>query len=100
MAIFMINNKRTPDSIRYNKDCNDFISLEDGTITGEYKYCNRSLECRQVDFSFNAKAIPMESHYLPIIDAKTGEVKEFQYFCTGMHDLRPLKERIEDDEVN
>lgn len=94
-----MENKRTPDSIRYNKDCDDFICLEDGTITGEYKYCNRSLGCRQVGFGLGAKAIPMESHYLPIIDVKTGEVMEFQYFCTGMYDLRPLKERIDDDKV-
>lgn len=91
---------RTSDSIKYNKDCDDFIVLEDGTLIGEYKYCNHSSECRQVDFSFNAKAIPMESHYLPIIDIKTGEVIEHQYFCTGMHDLRPLKERIEDNKAN
>ena len=95
-----MENKGTPDSIRYNKDCDDFICLEDGTITGEYRYCNRSLECRQVGFGLNAKAIPMESHYLPIIDVKTGEVIEFQYFCTGMYDLRPLKERIDDDKVS
>lgn len=93
-----IKNK-IPDSIRYNKDCEDFVVLEDGTIVGDYRYCNRSLDCRQVDFSFNGKAIPMLSHYLPITDVKTGEVTEFQYFCTGMHDLRPLKERSEDDRV-
>lgn len=93
------NNGKTPDSIHYNKDCCDFVCLKDGTIIGECKYCNRSLLCRQVDFSFNAKAIPMESHFLPIIDVKTGEVIEHQYFCTGMYDLRPLKERVEDDKV-
>jgi hypothetical protein len=96
----ILENERTSDSILYNKACPDFIAMNDGTIRGDYKYCDRSLECRQVGFDFNFKATPMESHYLPIIDIKTGEVVEFQYFCTGMHDLRPLKERIEDNKVS
>lgn len=96
----MKEHQRTLDSTKYRKNCLDFICLNDGTVGGDCKYCNYSSKCRQVDFSFNAKAIAMESHYLPIIDVKTGEVIEFQYFCTGMHDLRSLKERIEDDKVS
>ncbi len=90
---------RTSDSIKYNKNCFDFQSLRDGTITGECKYCNLSLNCRQVDLS-GGNPIPMEANYLPIADPKTGEVIEHQLFCTGMWDLRPLKERLEDDKVS
>jgi hypothetical protein len=90
---------RTPDSIKYNKHCDDFICLSDGTIMRECKYCNLSLNCRQVDLS-GGNPIPMEANYLPIADPKTGEIIEHQLFCTGMWDLRPLKERLEDDKIS
>ena len=95
----IINTGRTPDSIKYNKSCCDFISLEDGTIIGESKYCNRSTTCRQVDI-LGAVTIPMESDYLPITNPITGEVMEWEYFCTGMYDLRPVTERVEDNKVS
>lgn len=90
---------RTQDSVKYNKQCDDFICLNDGTILGESKYCNLSLNCRQIDLS-GGNPIPMEANYLPIADPKTGEIIEHQLFCTGMWDLRPLKERLEDDKVS
>ena len=86
------------DAEHYGKDCLDFECLEDGTITRECKYCNLSKVCRQIDI-VNGKPFPMESHYLPITDL-TGEVVEWEYFCTGMHDLRPYKERLEDDKTS
>jgi hypothetical protein len=89
---------RTLDSTMYKKDCRDFICLEDGTIFRECRYCNLSLVCRQVDV-VDGVTIPMESHLLPITN-ETGEVIEHQLFCTGMHDLRPYKERKEDDKVS
>jgi len=89
----------TESSIKYKKDCCDFQPLQDGTIIGESKYCNLSLNCRQVDLS-GGKPIPMEANYLPIVDPQTGKVIEHQLFCTGMWDLRPLKERLEDDKVS
>jgi len=89
---------QTPDSVKYKKSCQDFQCLNDGTITRECKYCNLSLNCRQVDL-LGGKPIPMEAHYLPIVDPTTGEIMEHQLFCTGMWDLRPLKERLEDDKV-
>jgi len=88
---------RTLDSKGYNKDCKDFVCLEDGTIVRECRYCNLSLVCRQIDI-VDGVAIPMEAHILPISN-ETGEVIEHQLFCTGMHDLRSLNERIEDDKV-
>jgi len=89
----------TEASIKYKKDCCDFQPLQDGTILGECKYCNLSLNCRQVDLSGD-KPISMEANYLPIADPKTGEIIEHQLFCTGMWDLRPLKERLEDDKIS
>jgi hypothetical protein len=90
---------RTTDSIKYNKDCADFICLEDGTIMKECRYCNLSLQCRQIDIGSDGKAIPMESHFLPLYDA-AGNLMAQELFCTGMYDLRPYKERLEDDKVS
>ena len=107
MSKFLINipneereNGRTQDSIKYNKDCDDFVCLEDGTLTKECKYCNLSLACRQIDILPDGTNIPMESHYLPILDPNNGRIVEWQYFCTGKWDLRPLKERLEDDKAS
>ena len=90
---------RTQDAIKYNKDCDDFQCLEDGTVTKECKYCNLSTVCRQVDF-VDGVAVPMENHYLPILDPQNGRIIEWEYYCTGMHDYRPHKERLEDDKVS
>ena len=92
-------NGRTADSIKYNKDCGDFVCLDDGTIMRECRYCNLSLVCRQVDFLLNGETLPMEGNILPVFNEK-GELAEHAIFCTGMHDLRPLKERLEDDKVS
>jgi hypothetical protein len=88
------------DSIKFNKDCCDFVRMDDGTITGDSKYCNLSLDCRQVGVLFDGSVVPMESHYLKIVDVTTGEVVAHELFCTGIHDSRPLCERLEDDEVS
>jgi len=87
------------DSVTYKKHCKDFVSLKDGTIVGDYKYCNLSRRCRQIDI-VNGSPVPMESHYCPVVDPNTGEVLEFEYYCTGMHDCRPRPERLEDDKVS
>ena len=105
MSIIKINNQDegecpTKDSINYKKDCESFKCMEDGTILGESRYCNLSLRCRQIDVLANGKVVPMEAHYLPIADAITGEVTSHELFCTGHHDLRPYKERLEDDKVS
>jgi len=87
------------DAIKYSKDCADFKCLKDGTIVGEYKYCDLSLHCRQIDIVYGGKAVPMEAHYLPILDA-AGNVIAHELFCTGIYDNRSLKERSEDDKVS
>ncbi len=89
--------ERTPDAVKYNKDCTDFVCLEDGTIVRDCKYCNLSIQCRQVDL-VNDNPVPMEAHKLALVDPITFEVIEEEYYCTGMHDTRPLEERKEGDE--
>ena len=97
------NNERedgcTQDSIKYKKDCDDFVCLEDGTIVRECKYCNLSLMCRQIDILPNGKEMPMEGNILPVYDEK-GQLVEHAIFCTGMYDLRSLKERLKDEKVS
>jgi len=87
----------TSDSIKYYKQCKDFECLEDGTIYKECKYCNLSRQCRQVDI-VGGVTIPMESHYCPVVDPKTGEVVEWEYYCTGLHDDRTFNERSSGDD--
>lgn len=89
--------KPTPDSLKYNKDCMDFTCLNDGTIYRECKYCDYSVECRQIDIK-NGNPVPMESHYCPVADPTTHEVVEWQYYCTGLHDTRSINERKEGDD--
>lgn len=85
------------DYIKYRKDCKDFECLKDGTVYGEYKYCNLSRICRQVDI-VDGELVPMESHYCPVVDSKTGEVIEWEYYCTGIHDKRSRSERSDGDD--
>lgn len=93
-------NNNISDYIRFRKQCQDFKNLNDGTLTGEYRYCEHSLICRQIDVLADGKVMPMEAHYLPILDPITGEVVSHDLFCTGMHDLRPHKERMFDDKIS
>jgi hypothetical protein len=63
------------DPLTQGKDCPDFIPLDDGTRTGEPKYCNRSFDCRQIG---------MKSDFVEITDLQTGDVKETDYLCQGI----------------
>jgi hypothetical protein len=89
----------SPDSVKYHKDCDDFVCLDDGTIIRECKYCNLSLVCRQIDILPNGKEMPMEGNILPVYNDK-GELVEHEIFCTGMYDLRSLKERLNDEKAS
>jgi len=103
MLINIPNDERvdgaTPDSIKYHKDCDDFVCLDDGTIVRECKYCNLSLMCRQIDILPNGESAAMEGNILPVYDEK-GQLVEHAIFCTGMFDLRSLKERLIDETVS
>lgn len=83
-----------------DKQCADFQPLEDGTKAKEKKYCALSDLCRQVDVLVDGTVVPMESHYLPVVPADGSEIMEWKYFCTGLHDLRSKRERIDDDKVS
>lgn len=87
---------RTPDSIKYKKDCPDFICLEDG-LMGDYKYCNLSTICTQAGY-LDGKPVPMENHYCPVVDPKTNELSHYDYYCTGKYDSRHREERLAGDE--
>lgn len=60
---------------QHGKDCPDWVPLKDGTKTGDPKYCDRSLECRQLG---------MKSDWYEFFDYLTQEFR-FDYFCTGMY---------------
>ena len=81
------------------KDCKDFCPIDDGTKSGEKKYCALSDACRQIDILPDGTFIGMIAHYLPIRNLDK-EVMEWKFFCTGHHDLRSKKERIDDDKVS
>jgi hypothetical protein len=83
-----------------DKDCSDFQPIEDGTKSKEKKYCALSDLCRQVGMLSDGTFVPMESHYLPVIPIDGGEIMEWKYLCTGLYDLRSIKERIDDDKVS
>ena len=53
----------------------------------------------EVDYK-GCKVVPMESHYCPVVNPLTNEVVEWGYYCTGLHDHRPLVERQEDDKIS
>ena len=91
-------NGRTQDAIKYDKDCDDFQCLDDGTIVRECRYCNLSVRCQQTDELPDGTVVGMESHFLPVFNA--AGVLSHELFCTGKHDPRPLKERFEDDKVS
>jgi hypothetical protein len=57
------------------KDCPDFIPLKDGTFKGDFKYCDLSLQCRQVG---------MKSDWYDFYDHTTASYA-FDYFCTGCY---------------
>ena len=86
----------TKDSIKYKKNCADFRCLKDGTLAGDERFCDRSFECEQTGF-INGKKVNMKIGLLVIQDAITGEVIEHIPYCTGMHDFRPVQEKIFDD---
>lgn len=69
-----MSNLIIPNSVKYNKDCIDWCPLHDGTITGDTKYCNMSLQCRQIG---------MRSDWYKFRDTLGNE--SFDYFCTGMY---------------
>jgi len=71
-----------------DKDCPDFVPLDDGTIIGDRKYCNLSFECKQIGFY---------SEYCEFFDAN-GKLILRDYLCTGKK-VKP-DEITKDEEAN
>lgn len=70
------------------KDCEDWCPLQDGTKTGDPKYCDLSLKCRQIG---------MKTDYYDFFNHETKEY-DFDYFCTGFFVTEENKK--DDDEVS
>jgi len=81
----IIINKPKDDIL--DKDCMDFVPLEDGTIIGEKKYCNLSFQCKQVGYY---------SEYCKFFNAQ-GEIVVQDYLCTGKKVL--IEEALKDEEA-
>ena len=90
----------TPDSVKYKKDCPDFICMDDGTLIRECKYCQLSTQCRQTGIKPDGTWANMKSDYLPIVDLETNEVMEWEYFCTGMFPEEGRNDVVDDDKVS
>lgn len=85
MTDIIIKNKK--DDI-LEKDCTDFVPFDDGTISGERKYCALSFQCRQID---------MAADHVKTLDPLTGKDLGFDYLCTGKKAL--WEERKKDEEA-
>jgi hypothetical protein len=83
MSKIIIHSDRKSD-----KDCSDWTPLNDGTITGDSKYCNLSIQCKQLG---------MRSDWYKFRDINGKSA--FDYFCTGMY-LECKDEGKIDEEVS
>ena len=72
MSNLLIPSERDP--VKRGKDCPDWCPMPDGTKTGDPKYCELSRMCRQLGY---------RSDWAQIVDAKTGEILDHDYLCTG-----------------
>lgn len=72
-----------------DKDCPDFVPLDDGTIHGDKKYCALSFQCKQIG---------MKSDYVEFYNPRTGELIGMDYLCTGKKPV--FEERIIDDKAS
>jgi len=88
MIDIITDKKKYPRDPDMEKDCPDFVPLDDGTIKGDWKYCNLSFQCRQIG---------MLSDYVEFTD-ENGNVIARDYLCTGK---RPIwEERSEDEKAS
>jgi len=96
--IIILDKKKDARNPDRKKDCPDFIPLNDGTIAGDRKYCDRSKECRQFD-PITKMGFCSEWHewYEFYTDENGKMVKEkcMDYLCTGNF---PVFEERSDDE--
>jgi len=50
--------------------------LDDGSRSGDAKYCDKSFDCRQIG---------MKSDRAEIVDLKSGKVTSIDYLCQGIY---------------
>lgn len=70
------------------KDCLDFTPFNDGTLSGDRKYCNLSFQCKQIG---------MASDRATTVDGNTGDIIAVDYLCTGKY--AKFEERSKDEEA-
>lgn len=87
MTEIIIPKQKDPHDVDLEKDCPDFVPLNDGTITGDRKYCNLSFQCKQIG---------MLGQYVEKYDAN-GNLIERDYLCTGKKPI--FEERSEDSKA-
>ena len=88
MADIIIPGCRDPHDNDAEKDCPDFVPLNDGTISGDRKYCDLSLACKQIG---------MLGQYVEFTDME-GNIISRDYFCTGKYPI--WEERSEDSRAS
>lgn len=76
-----------PGKAKHNRDCQDWCPLNEGTRTGDPKYCDLSLQCKQIN---------MKSDWYEFRDADGNA--SFDYFCVGMY--QTIEKKAEDVEVS
>lgn len=100
MTEIIIPNKKDPHDVDAEKDCEDFIPLNDGTIHGDRKYCDVSTKCRQFNL-ITKMGYYSEFHewYELYIDENGNQMKELcrEYLCTGKYPI--FQERSEDSKA-
>jgi hypothetical protein len=76
--------EKTLEDSRKDKDCQDFLPLDDGTLTGDWRYCQLSFICQQMHPNDAGILIGCIGHHLMVKDPSdpTGE-EIFASFCTG-----------------
>jgi len=79
----IITKEKTLEDSRKDKDCQDFIPLNDGTLVGDWRYCQRSLICQQMHPNEAGILIGCISHHLMVKDPFDPEDEIFAAFCTG-----------------
>ncbi|KKN66570.1 hypothetical protein LCGC14_0470390 [marine sediment metagenome] len=84
MTEIIIPGQKDPHDVDKEKDCSDFVPLNDGTIHGDKKYCDRSFACKQIG---------MLGQWVEI--DKNGKIVARDYLCTGKHPI--WEERSEDE---
>jgi hypothetical protein len=99
--IIILDKKKDARDPSRPKNCPDFIPLKDGTIKGDWKYCDMSKECRQFD-PVTGMGFCSEWHewyeFYTDENGKLAKEKCMDYLCTGNFPV--FQERSDDEEAN